>query len=264
MICILFFSTSVYSEDKSLLLPLDLTKWEWFAKEGFHNEFVISKESFQKEHYRKVEKFPILLNSVFANPVGEVSIKEYTLFFKPEDAVHAAVQMKEELRSFNVDRLRAGYKEIRVGIGVNTGMLMMGTVGHQDRFNTTAIGDAVNVAARVESITKLYATLILITESTCMKLNHPNDFLLRPIDYVQVKGKTELIKVFECFSIDSPEQIEKKKETIELLENAMILLENKKFQQATAYWIKILASNPDDKIAKYHLANTPQVPEAVA
>lgn len=120
------------------------------------------------------------------------------IFHLPEEGLRAAIEMHVELNEFNRNRLSIGYRPLQIGIGLNTGMLMMGTIGHEDRLSTTVIGDTVNLAARLESLTKEYKTPMLVSEFTVTKLNQTTGFELREIDSVVVKGKSNAVKIYEC------------------------------------------------------------------
>ena len=112
----------------------------------------------------------------------------------PEEAVKTAVVMLETLRNYNDGWERAGYEPIRIGVGVNTGMVMLGTLGESDRMEGSVISDAVNLAARLEGLTKLYQNPLLISETSMQQL--PADsFSIRLIDRVSVKGKKNPILV---------------------------------------------------------------------
>lgn len=117
------------------------------------------------------------------------------LFEQPEDALQAGLDMLESLDKFNAKRQQQGYSPINIGIGINSGKLMLGTVGEADRLQTTVIGDTVNLAARVESLTKEYRTPLLLTEYTIAMLNSA-DYPMKEVDKVVVKGKTQPVTVY--------------------------------------------------------------------
>jgi class 3 adenylate cyclase len=81
-------------------------------------------------------------------------------------------------------------------VGINTGLLMLGTIGEKDRMDGTVISDAVNLAARVESLTKDYGTPLLISEFTLHELADPKAYDIRPVDVVVVKGKTRPVALY--------------------------------------------------------------------
>ena len=117
---------------------------------------------------------------------------------EPDDALLAAIEMQEELRIFNFERASRGLEPVKVGIGIHTGNLILGTIGEKERMEGTVIADAVNLASRIESLTKEYYTSILVSEFSVRKMKNPKQFLLREIDYVVVKGKSNVITVLEC------------------------------------------------------------------
>ena len=110
-------------------------------------------------------------------------------------ACKAALQMIEELSILNTELEKEGVDAIKIGIGINTAEVVVGNMGSNTRFNYTVIGDGVNLASRVEGLTKKYGITILITEFTVAKLK--DDFIYRKIEPVQVKGKDEAVVLFE-------------------------------------------------------------------
>ncbi|TGK07734.1 PAS domain-containing protein [Leptospira semungkisensis] len=93
------------------------------------------------------------------------------LFHNGEDAVRAGKEMLEELEQFNKEFTKEGNDKIRIGIGIHTGPVALGTVGTEARMNTTVIGDTVNVAARMEKLTKKAKVPLLFTEETFGELS---------------------------------------------------------------------------------------------
>ncbi|MEA5576595.1 adenylate/guanylate cyclase domain-containing protein [Anabaena sp. UHCC 0451] len=115
-----------------------------------------------------------------------------------DSALKAAILMQEVLELFNYDRSRKGLPIISVGIGIHRGTVVMGTVGFTNRMDSTVIGDAVNVASRIEGLTKQYECGILVTESVVKSLSHPESFALKLVDEsVKVKGKDAPIAIYE-------------------------------------------------------------------
>jgi class 3 adenylate cyclase len=122
-----------------------------------------------------------------------------------DNAVKAGIAMLNKLVEYNEHRMASGYKPIQIGIGINTGLLMLGTVGEPNRMDGTVISDAVNLASRTEGLTKNYGVSLLITHETFKRLRNPTDYAIRRIDEVKVKGKSEYVTIYEVFEADPPE-----------------------------------------------------------
>ncbi len=170
-----------------------------------------------------------------------------------DDALKAAIGMLTALNEYNQDRQTIGYPSIRIGIGINTGLLMLGTVGGKSRMDGTGIGDAVNLASRVESLTKDYGVSLLITQQTFELLQDPNRYALRLIDRVQVKGKSELVTVYEVFETDLPTIREAKLANKTKFEEAWLLYNQASFPAAAKLFRHCLCQNPGDRVAQIYL-----------
>lgn len=110
----------------------------------------------------------------------------------PYLAVCAAMRMREAMREWQADASRP---PVSIGVGINTGEAMIGNVGSQDFMDFTVIGDAVNVASRLEGLNKEHGTTIIISESTYQHVR--NRVVCRPLGHVTVKGKETAIAIFE-------------------------------------------------------------------
>ncbi len=112
-----------------------------------------------------------------------------------DKACECALLMIERLHELNKQFVAENLPQIHIGVGINTAEVVVGNMGSDTRFNYTVIGDGVNLASRVEGLTKNYGVEILITEFTVAKLK--TDFLYRKIEPVQVKGKEEPVLLYQ-------------------------------------------------------------------
>ncbi len=112
-----------------------------------------------------------------------------------QQAVLAGLEMLENLEKFNEEQRRLNFKEFRIGIGINYGPVTVGNIGTSQKMDYTVIGDAVNLASRLEGLTKEYKTPIIITDETRKAVK--DYFYFREIDRVTVKGKTEPVKIWQ-------------------------------------------------------------------
>lgn len=120
----------------------------------------------------------------------------------PDHALHAvkaALEIQEGIRRFNKKQLAKSKQVLRAGVGINSGKVLVGNIGSKDRIEFTAIGDSVNTASRVETMTREFDCGILITEET---KNHLKDrFILKDRGLVSVKGKANQIRIYEVLSL---------------------------------------------------------------
>jgi predicted ATPase/class 3 adenylate cyclase/tRNA A-37 threonylcarbamoyl transferase component Bud32 len=170
-----------------------------------------------------------------------------------DEAVQGAIAMLKQLFKYNQQRESAGQEAIAIGIGLNTGDLMLGTVGGQNRMDGTVISDAVNLASRIEGLTKRYGVALLISETTYASLSAPENYAIRTIDRVKVKGKSAPVTVYEVFDGDPADIIALKLKTRNYFEKALRHYRHKEFVLATQYFKQMLAIYPDDIAAQIYL-----------
>jgi two-component system sensor histidine kinase ChiS len=173
-----------------------------------------------------------------------------------DDAVKAGISMLNRLETYNQNRIQSGKMPIKIGIGINTGDLMLGTVGGKDRMDGTVISDAVNLASRLEGLTKNYRVSLLISHQTFLKLENPNNYAIRLIDRVQVKGKSEMVTVFEVFDADPPEIKAAKLLTQSAFEQAIFLYNQQQYREAAELLEDCLSKNPGDRAIELYLERT--------
>lgn len=169
----------------------------------------------------------------------------------PSTAIQAAVDMQKELTVYNRHRANKNYPSFRMGIGIHSGELMLGTVGTSDRLDTTVIGDTVNLASRLEDLTKTYGSSVIISEDIYRSLK-PEQFMIREIDTVRVRGRSEPVRIFEVFDSDPPEIISLKKKTSGSLKQGIELFRIANYAEALEYFDRCLAELPDDHIAIHY------------
>lgn len=170
-----------------------------------------------------------------------------------DNALKAAISMLHRLTDYNQDRAKANYEPIRIGIGINTGSLMLGTVGGLSRMDTTVISDTVNLASRIEGLTKDYKVPLLISHYTFSQLKDANQYAFRLIDRVKVKGKLAAVSVYEVFDADPPKIRDKKLATKTAFEEALLLYHLHSFSNAAQLFEDCLRLNPTDTVAQIYL-----------
>jgi predicted ATPase/class 3 adenylate cyclase len=115
----------------------------------------------------------------------------------PEDAIAAAKAMLEGLRQLNIELEAEGRQPIDVGIGLNTGPLMVGAIGGSDRMGRGIVGDVANVAAHIEQLTKQHEGWLLIGDATRAALSDPEAVPMRQVDAMKFKGRKQLVTIWE-------------------------------------------------------------------
>ncbi len=170
-----------------------------------------------------------------------------------DNAVRAAISMLKLLSEYNTTRGRPGREKIKIGIGINTGLMMLGTVGGEGRMESTVISDAVNLASRLEALTKNYGVSLLISDHTFSRLEDITLYNIRLLDQVKVKGKSELVSVFEVFDADPSPLREGKIATKTIFEQGLLFYNFKDMNKAAKLFETCIEINPLDKVPRIYL-----------
>ena len=165
------------------------------------------------------------------------------------DAVKAAIEMQKYLIQYNASSFKNKTHKINIGIGINTGEMMLGTLGETNRMEGSVISDAVNLASRLEGLTKNYKVGIIISEETYKNINK-DLFAIRFIDLVAVKGKNKSIKIFEVFDTDLEKLKQLKIETLNDFKKAIKGYFEHNFENSLKLFSRINKINPDDKVTE--------------
>ncbi|MCR9141945.1 MAG: AAA family ATPase [bacterium] len=176
------------------------------------------------------------------------------LFPTAADGVAAAIAMHLAMVEFNRERAHAGRSPVGMGVGINTGQLMLGTIGEANRMEGTVISDAVNLASRIESLTKMYGASLIVSGQTFGQLADPAAYAHRLLDRVRVKGKQEPVEIIEILDAENPEQRKFKLDHKERFEQATAAYRAKNFARAANEFKTITDENPTDLAAKLYRA----------
>ncbi len=167
------------------------------------------------------------------------------------EAVRAAVEMVRRMDRIN-DGLQQKGVELRMGIGVNTGAIVAGNVGCKQRMEYTVLGSPVNIASRLEGLTKVYHTPVLISEYTRAALE-PGEFTLRAVDAVRAKGSGQPCMVYEVLDALPAPIRERRARALERFQLARTAYTRGEFTIATQAFTALRAEQPDDRVVNLYL-----------
>jgi len=174
------------------------------------------------------------------------------LFFKPADAARAAVAMQAMLQRFNEQFIDGIFPQIKIGIGIHTGRLMLGTIGEVRRMENTVISDAVNVASRVEHLTKRLGASILITGAALNQIEN-GEHKTRLVDIVKLRGKSNEIDIFEILDMHPEETQLAYLAYADELHDAIVAIKDNQNHEATEKLHSLKQKNSADNAISYHL-----------
>jgi PAS domain S-box-containing protein len=203
----------------------------------FVNEYLGAMEPAIASHHGVVDKY-----------VGDAVMALFPN--RADDAVRAALEMLQRLEGLNHERAELNRTPVHVGIGLHTGKLMLGTVGARDRMDTTVISDAVNLASRVENLTKAYRVPLIITEDTHAAVQERNAMSFRRIDRVLVQGKSQAIVLYEVLDADDPARRAAKQGAMPDFDAGLKCYEALDFASAIGHFERALAAAPSDTVAQ--------------
>lgn len=236
-------------EGVATILFTDIRSFTAIAEKLSPNETL----AFLNEFMRRMQ--PVIhQHSGFINQfVGDEIMAIFYLAGHQEQAIEAAIAMRKTLDQHNRERLESGEPPIDIGVGVNTGKVIWGTIGSEVRMESAIIGDTVNLASRLQNLTKQYGVGVLVSESAFRELSNPEKFCHREIDVAHVRGKTRSVVIYEFFDSD-PEPIKAQKSAcLSLYNRGLYYFHAEDWQQAGALFEECLKIYPEDPISHLYL-----------
>ena len=167
----------------------------------------------------------------------------------PDQALRAGVGMSRALEQLNARRARVGTEPVRMGVGVNTGELTLGTIGGPNRIKCGVIGNPVNLAARIEGLTKTYGCFMLVSQHTVERLRQPLAWALREVGRVIVKGQTVPVRLYEVLDAEPLPLREQKLATAGDFANGLALYYGADFSASVSAFASCLQRCPIDAAA---------------
>jgi len=222
------------------------------------NFSTLSEKMTPEENFRFLNSYLSIVCPVVRENRGFIDkyIGDCIMALYPEsadDAIKASIGMIKILKLYNSQRASVGYEPINVGIGIHTGELMLGIIGETQRFEGTVISDSVNLASRLENLTKIYHIHIIASLNTILKSTIANQINYRFIDYLKVKGKSEPTLIYEIFDEDDPEQVILKNQTKCELEDAIHSLIKGNVEKSYEVFCNLKKINPLDGVIDVYL-----------
>lgn len=172
---------------------------------------------------------------------------------KAVDAINAAIDLRFALNIYNQHRSNSGYPPVNIGVGVHFGPVIIGTVGSDDRMDTTVIGDSVNIAYRIESLAPKLGADIVVSSQMLETVGDKENYSYRMLDWVRVKGRKTPLEVYEILNHLPEEEQKLKLATAELIEKGIKNRIQKDWDAALALFQEALVISPKDPLIIHHM-----------
>ena len=164
---------------------------------------------------------------------------------QPDQAVRACragIEMLQALPPLQASWKARGVSGLDIGIGINTGTMLVGNMGSKRRFNFTIMGDNVNLASRLEGINRQFGTSLIISEATFLQVK--DQVVARELDLIQVKGKMHPVKVYELLGL--AEDSQRYEDLVRRFEQGLQAYRNAQWETAIATLEELVQDHPED------------------
>jgi two-component system sensor histidine kinase ChiS len=225
------------------------------------SEALPPKETFDflNSYFRTINPVVIRNRGVIDKYIGDAVMALFPE--RPDDAVQAAVELLAEVDAFNAANASLGRPTIRIGIGAHHGKIMLGTIGSEERMEGTVISETVNLASRLEGMSKYFGVSLVTSREVTDSLRDTSAHRWRPIGRVRAKGSSRTVNVVEVFEGDPPERAQSKAATAWLFEEALLAFERREFTRAREGFESILSHVGDDPVAEFYVRRSRELEE---
>lgn len=228
------------------ILFCDIRKFTTLAEDSSPDELA----SFLNSHFSILTEIILQENGMVDKYIGDAIMAVWGTPLTNQDhaysATLAALKMLKAVEEHK--QLKLSGEEINVGIGINSGLVSAGNFGCSKRFDYTVLGDSVNLASRVESLTRFYPVNIMVTEFTVQRTG--DRLRYRYIDTVTVKGRNTSVKLFEPLLPGSRQEIFHDQES-QSYQEALDLYRQRNFSAASAHFTALLRQREDPLYQMY-------------
>ncbi|MDR0402702.1 MAG: HAMP domain-containing protein [Treponema sp.] len=231
---VLFFDIRSFSVNSEMMT----------ARENFHfiNDIMGVAGPIIRAHNGFIDKY-----------IGDAAM---ALFVNARDAVKAGIALYGKIVLDRETRIKIGLDGINIGVGIHSGSVMMGIVGENERLSSTVISPNVNLASRVESLTKQTKSGMLITRNTLNEITNVEDFNYRFIGMVRAAGVNEVVGLFDVLDA-LPLKVKKRRlATRQIFESGIRKYHTRDYKEALVRFEKVLVADPSDACAAKCLEET--------
>jgi adenylate cyclase len=179
------------------------------------------------------------------------NVRSFGMAQDTKDCVRAALAMRRELRQLNQKWREEGRMGLGMGIGINQGEVIVGNIGSHERMDPTVIGDSVNLASRLEGLTRIYGVDILVGASAAELAR--DEVHIRSVARVQVKGKSKPVDIFTFVGARDDEVDPEFLKWLDTYEEGLEKFRTRDFTEAKILFSRFLEFYPDDLLAKMYL-----------
>ncbi|MBU0487512.1 MAG: hypothetical protein KKA07_06820 [Bacteroidetes bacterium] len=176
-----------------------------------------------------------------------------------DEAVQATVDMHRKVMEYSAERIKKGRRPLKIGVGVHTGNVVMGIRGDMRRWEGGIVGDSVNLASRMEGLTKMYGASTIISDDTYKRLKKPEKFNIRFLGKVKVKGKEIPVGIYEILDGLPEEEFNLKFNALKHFNSGLFAYFQKNIATAESEFRKALAIHPDEVSTIHYLSTIEQL-----